>query len=368
MIKGLLFSILILILSFCFVKRFRYYCLSYVFSDLYNNERVANLLGIQFDDVFKYEGSRKFSRIYSDGVFVKILELITGMNLRVSDKTRFELIRLQREHSREINMEKYLDQLDGKKMTALEFEYFISKVLLIETNRIYNVFDQEKLDVLIKYSIVVFETLNALSGGMIDGFYYMFKNIRPLYEISKVLKSAPEAKRLIVFGPELSLVTNYTKMLMRNKNFDLLNTWNFLDLQTAFFVLEEYHDNFKNHKLVFLKRSTDHSNGMQNKAFGPKFVACPGNRITIDYINSILNFFQKFEVIIEGDAVWEGVRFRNIVNKRNIHFSFKRKDKIIEHKENEIIEHKENEIIEHDKNDIVKHNKNEIGEYNKKEN
>ncbi len=346
----LLTGISLLILSVIFCKRFRFYLASYFFSNLYFNQKIAKFIGIEFDHVFEYAGNRKKSRIYSDGVFVKILKMITGMDLRVSDSVRAEMIKLQRDHSKQIDMKPYFNEIADKEITLLEFEYFLSKILLIETNKLYDVFTKEQLNDLVKYSVVVFEVLNGLSGGMMEGFKLLFLNIKSLYIISKILRTAPEAKRLMVFGPQLSLITNLSKMIMRFKaaneeiketkksensahaissiikqpssigsllNIDTLEPYNFLDLQTKFFVFEENHDN-RNHKLVFLHRDTDKSNGVDNKAFGPKYVACPGNRITIDYINSILDFLRSVELRVQGTAMFEGVRFKNISNKKNI--------------------------------------------------
>jgi hypothetical protein len=322
---ALLFFVLFSVL-FTFYKRFRFYCLSYVFSTLYSRPCVARVLGIERNTVFKYSGTRKYSRIYSDGIFVKLLKLITGMDLRLSDKTRNEMMRLQRQHSREINMEPYFDTINDKKMTLLEFEYFLSRILLIETNRIYQVFTKEQNDELIQYSVVIFEVLNGLSGGMIDGFRLMLSNILTLFKISRILKLAPEEKRIMVFGPQLSLVTNFSKMIMRNTgDLSKLEPWNFLDLQTKFFVFEEHPDNYMKHQLVFLDRSTDRSNTIDNKAFGAGRIICPGNKLTIDYIASILRFLQKFSIEINGDAVFEGVRFKNISNKKDIMISFMQK-------------------------------------------
>jgi hypothetical protein len=296
----------------------------------YNHPDIAHIVGIDMDNVFTYRGNRKNARIYSDGIFVAILRLITGMDLRVSDETRVKMIRLQRDHSKQLDMRPYFEEINGKEMTVLQFEHFLSKVLLVETNRLYNVFSEDLEKQLTAHSIVVFEVLNGLSGGMIEGFKLMFLHARTLYKISKILKTAPEAERLMIFGPQLSLVTNFSKMIMRckedgEKSFDELEPNDFLNLRTKFFVFEEH--NAPVHRLVFLDRSKDSSDGAGNKAFGPTYIACPGAKMTIDYIQSVLSFLKSFQIDVIGDAKYEGVRFKNISNKPEIFIKFTLKNK-----------------------------------------
>lgn len=313
------------------VRRIRFYFCMFFASWFFDHPTVAKYFGIEMDDVFTYKKSRRESRIYSDGLFVKILALITGMNLRVSDQVRREMIMLQNKHSKQIDMEQYFDMINGKKMTVLEFEHFLSQVLLVETNRMYQVFNENAIKELSQHSVVVFEILNGLSGGMVDGFIMMFKHVRTLYKISMILRSAPEAQRLMIFGPQLSLVTNFSKMILRcddeSKSFDTLEPNDFLNLKTKFFVFEEFHDDLdqSRHKLVFLKRERDFSDGQSNKAFGPSYIACPGAKLTIDYIQSILSFLQSFDISVEGKAIYEGVRFKNIANKDDVRIRFTKK-------------------------------------------
>lgn len=365
----------VLSLLICIIinKRCRFYISSYFFSYLYFYPTISKMLSIKKDHVFNYNKNRKESRIYSDGVFVNILKFITGMNLRVSDETRLNMMKMQRESSKKICMKQYFNELYNKEMNILEFEYTLSKILLIETNRLYNVFDKKQEEELAKYSIVVFEVLNGLSGGMIDGFKLMFRYWKALIIISKILKSAEESKRIMIFGPQLSLITNFSKMIMRCKGtLDMvdgskLEPYHFLDLQTKFFVFEET-NNYKydilknifiltsifiifmfpdvnyftfifsiilyfivyykkdNHNLTFLHRDIDTSNGVENRAFGPKYITCPGAKLTIDYINSLLEFLQQFNILINGDAKWQGIRFKNIINKKNILLKFNKKN------------------------------------------
>ena len=220
-------------------------------------------------------------------------------------------------------MKPYFDEIQGKQMTVLEFEYFLSKVLLEETNRLYSVYDEDTLQKLLKHSAIVFEVLNGLSGGMITGFYLMFRHAKELRQISKILKTVPEAERLLIFGPQLSLVTNFSKMIMRckesGKSFDELKPNDFLNLQTKFFVFEEIGDI---HRLVFLERERDFSDSVGNKAFGPKYIVCPGAKMTIDYITSILSFLQQFDITVIGEPKYEGVRFRNLSNRDKLLIKF----------------------------------------------
>ncbi len=295
--------------------------MSYFFSQLYNYPKIAYFLGVKFDSIFKYSGTRKMARIYSDGIFVQILKLITGMNLRVTDKTRFAMIQLQREFQNEINMEPYFEEINNRELTVMEFEYFLSKIILIETNKIYNMLDKDLENELLECSKILFDVLNCLSGCMYEGIKVMMMNIKKLYKISKILKTIEEPKRILLFGPQLSLVTNFSKMLMKNKNFNELEPWNFLDLQTKFFVFEEH---TSPHQLIFLERDIDKTNGESNRAFGSKYITCPGSKMTIDFIKSTLLFLQSFDIQIKGTAIFEGFRFKNFINKHDVTVKFTR--------------------------------------------
>lgn len=318
----------VLVIGLYHMKRTRFYFAMFFASWLYENPKIAKNMGIDMGDVFTYKGTRKTTRIYSDGVFVKILQMITGMELRISKDTHAKLIKMQNEHSRELSMEQYFDQLNDCEMTLLEFEHFLSKVLLIETNNIYNVFSEEQLNELIKNSSVIFEVLNGLSGGMIEGFKLIIMNMVSLYKISKILKTAPEPERLLIFGPQLSLVTNFSKMIMtcrqENKTYGDLQPNDFLNLKTKFFAFEEMTE--QKHRLIFLDRKHDLSDGIANKAFGPQYIQCPGAKMTIDYINSILPFLQKFNIEIIGEPIYKGIRFKNISNRPDIKIKFMLKD------------------------------------------
>lgn len=310
---------------FIFYLPFRFYICSYFFSELYDNPQIANLLGIRFVSINEWKTSREHSRIFSCGVFVKLLKLITGMDLRIGKETMKELICLQNDFSRDINMEPYFKEIDKKKINLQEFEYFISRVLLIETNRAFGILNDIQQEELIGYIGVIFDVLNGLSGGMIDGFYMMITNFVVLFKVSMLLRTLPEAKRLIIFGPQLSLVSNFTKMIWRKRGIlDNLEPHDFLDLSTKFFVFDTWEKGY--HELIFVKRDErDTSNAPTNKAFGPYGVVCPGALMTMNYIRSILSFLKSFNITFDGNAEFVGSRFKNIINKKEVYVLFEKK-------------------------------------------
>ncbi len=303
----------------------RFYIFSYYFSQLYDNVKISTFFGIRYVDVNTWRTDRTKSRIYSSGIFVKLLRLITGMNLRVSNDTMNGLIQLQNKYSKEMDMEPYFQEIDGKAITLQDFEYFLSRALLLETNKLFKILNEKQLGILLKHITIIFDVLNGLSGGMTDGFLMMIKYSKQLYEVSKVLKELPEPERLIVFGPQLSLVTNFTKMIWRKREiFDHLEPHDFLDLLTKFFVFESWESGHQ--ELIFARRDTrDMSNTPLNKAFGPTGVVCPGARMTMHYIKSILSFLQTFNITFTGDAIIEGNRFKNITNKDKVYVQFIKK-------------------------------------------
>lgn len=310
---------------FWFYLPFRFYVCSYFFSELYEYPKISNFLGIRYVSIDEWKTSREHTRIFSCGVFVWLLKLITGMDLRINKDVMKELIRLQNDYSRSINMEPYFDKINSKRINLQEFEYFISEVLLIETNRAFGILSKEQEHELIQYICVVFDVLNGLSGGMGEGFYMMVTNCVSLYKVSKLLKTLPEPQRLIIFGPQLSLVTNFTKMIWRKRGIlDNLEPNDFLDLSTKFFVFETWEKGF--HELVFVSRDCrDTSNAPTNKAFGPYGVVCPGALMTMNYIRSVLSFLKSFNIVFDGDAKFVGSRFKNIINKKEVVVLFEKK-------------------------------------------
>jgi hypothetical protein len=321
----LLYCLLLFVGAIVLYKPFRFYIFSFVFAQLYENEKLAELFGIRYVSINDWKTTRKETRIYSSGIFVWLLKLITGMDLRINHEVMSKLIRLQADKSRELNMESYFDRIDKKRMNLQELEYFISEILLIETNRAFEILDKEKQQELQKHICIVFDVLNGLSGGMTEGFYMMAKHSFTLYKVSKILKSLPEPERLIIFGPQLSLVTNFTKMIWRKQGIMKdLEPNDFLDLSTKFFVLETWERGYQ--ELVFVRRDVrDTSNHPNNKAFGPTGVVCPGALMTINYIKSILSFLKEFDIKFEGHAKFEGKRFLNITNKQEVMVTFTKK-------------------------------------------
>jgi hypothetical protein len=323
---ALLCSVLLIVI---FIKPVRYYLMSYGFPWLYRNKKIAKFFGIRFESDLEWTTNRKDTRIFMSGLFATFFTMFTGMQIETNPDTRRELMYLQGSFGRNITMEPYFNEIDGQTLTLSEFEDFLSKCLLVETNRVFLILDKEREQYFLKHIKIVRDIVNGLTGGTNNSIRAMIANFRSVYEISKIMKSVSEAKRMLLFVPHLSLIDGFSKMLIKtNGNMSLLQPSDFFQLTSKFFVLLN-HDN-----LVFVERHEDKSNNGTNRAFGVKGFSCPGSLYVIKFIKSIFEFLKAMDITVDGQAVISDKRFHNIMNKNQIKITFRRSGIHVYHQDN----------------------------------
>jgi len=247
--------------------------------------------------------------------------MVVGMNVILTDDTRKNLIRLQRSKANDINMEEYFEPLNGKTLTLHEFDVFLSNSILKETNKVFEILNPETEAEYAKHLKIIRAIVNSLTGNAWVGIKMMIKNFQSILEISRILRSVEEHKRVLLYVPQLTVINKFSKMLVERKGItDDLEVCHFLNLETHFSVF------VNNGHLVFVKRTEDKANTTGNRAFGVRGLICPGNIYTIKFIQSILTFLQKFDIHVDKDPIFKGSRFVRIVNKNDIHLTFNRKE------------------------------------------
>jgi hypothetical protein len=312
-----LFWSAIVLLFVWFYKPLRFYLLSYFFEWLFVHQTVGRLLGIRYIDDVKWETNRNETYVYMSGIFIWIFTKFTGMDVILTNKTRHEFLSLQQRLARNINMEPYFKEIENKTMTAEDFENFLSRSVLIETNKVFEILDTNTEETLLKHIMILRNIVNGLTGGMVDGFKMVWNNFGSILEISRILKSVPEHQRLLLYVPQLTLINNFSMMLAETKgDMNRFQPHEFLDAKVKFSVF------VSRGQLVLVERIKDSANTEMNRAFGPKMVICPGNIYTMRFVKSILAFLQSFDIKVEGKEVFEGKRFANFMNKKDVTFKF----------------------------------------------
>ena len=301
----------------------RFYIYSFFFPWLYDHPTISKFLGIRYEDN-TWKTNRVESRVYLSGMTVWILTRFMGMDFILEDHTRKIFEGLQMKKSKLINMERYLDELDGKSFTIVEFEDFLSKNVIKETNRLFEILGDDDCDWLVVHSKVLRTVFNSVTNNVFEGIKMALYNWKSMINMCILLRSVPEEKRILLIGPQLSLIHNFTKMIM-NKNGDMSNVepYDFLEPLSKFFVAHTINPD-GSAQLVFLDRIFDKRNTTNNKAFGPNGLQCPAALYTFKFIQDVIKFLKLLTIEIDGKPVYKIGRFKDIVNKDEIMLSFKK--------------------------------------------
>lgn len=306
---------------FMFYKPFHLYVISYFFDYLWAHPKLAKMIGIKFVDDRTWTTCRKDTHVYIGGLFIKMFSWFVGIDPILTDETRKSLIRLQSKHVNEIDMEEYFESIDGKSMSLVDFETFLSRSVLIETNRIFKILDEKTEVEFLKHLAVLRSVVGAITGDPKEGIKMMIKNRGPLGELSKIIKSVSDHKKALLYVPQLAIINNFSKLLVKREGeMTGFEPYEFLEPASKYSVFIE------NDHIVFIDRHQDENNTPSNKAFGPTGVQCPGNKFTFKFIQSIISFLQSFKVTIKGKAIIEGSRFTHITNKKDIVLTFSKYD------------------------------------------
>ena len=301
------------------INYFKFYLLSFFF-DYFNeteNEWLGKLMGIKYVNDYEYCVLRENSQIYMPGLFSLFFEYFTGMPLRLNDQTLKSFLTIQNQHSNKINLSQYLQKLKEKKsMTIEEFEQIMAESILMETNRVFHICEQD-LEIKIESRLLLLRKLiSHLTGGGKKLFNVLYKNWRDIIELSKLLKTLPEEYRLFVFVPQLTLLNSFTQMIVDcNGDLKQIEAYDFLKPVSKYMVMIE------KGQLIFVRRFQDKTNNFTNKAFGVEGFQCPGKKYTFKMIQSVLDLLRDIKITIVGKVEYlESKRFKNIQNKHEIKF------------------------------------------------
>jgi hypothetical protein len=311
--------IVIFLITSWFYKPIRFYILSFFFDFFNNNEYVGKLFGIQYYDDFELVAPRNTSQIYMTGVFPMFFKWFTGMPLELEHDVMKNFKLIQADAAKKLNLEPYIQKLDKEKLTVTEFEDIMSIALLEESNRVFNILPEQKLEEL-KVHLRLFRNIigNLTNNSNKNVFKDLSTNYKIICKLSNILKSVKKDVRLFLFVPQLTLLNSFTQMII-DKNGDLAET----EIHEFLKPVSKYMTMIYKGNLTIVRRHLDKRNSFENFAFGVNQFKCPGRKYTYQIIQSVLDTLKKMNVKIDGNKpeYHESKRFRNIKNKDEIIFT-----------------------------------------------
>lgn len=230
-----------LLATVCFlvIRPFRYYCLSFCFTQLYPRRSLSRWLGIRYEDDRTWKTNRQETRIYMPGLAVQAFTWFSGMDVELSADVRKQFMHIQSVHAKDISMERYFDQVVGQTMSMDRFEAFLSDSILLETNRVFQIVDADT-EAKLQQDVAVLRTIvNTLVGSPWESLKLGVRQFSRVRQLSRRLQSVPEHQRLLLFVPQLTLITNFSKMLLKTRgNTEGVEPHFFLEPVSSFFVVE----------------------------------------------------------------------------------------------------------------------------------
>ena len=303
-----------------FYKPVRFYIFSLFFEWLYENEKIAKILGIKIEEDYNVYFKRNETKLYMPGIYTILLEWFVGTKINLNIEIYKNLVRLQHEMSKYVSINKYINDLKGKKYTLYELENYLSSSFLNELNNNLKILSQEDIRYLIENNMIIREITNNLaedSDHKIYKIYNIFKNINKINKLINILLSIPIEKRLILIITQFTVLNKIIEFIF-DRNGDLTNLYFYEFVQPNAFLTIINKDT-----LYFIKRNKDIINSSQNLGFGVSGYKCPASKYVYEIITNIIQDLQiKIEII--GKPIYsKSIRFKkNIKNKKEIYLQF----------------------------------------------
>jgi hypothetical protein len=256
-----------------------------------------------------------------------LIKLFIGTDFFLRDDIRKIFERTQQLCGKNFNMEQYFEDLvnNRKTLNLSEFEDFLSKSMIKETNRVYQIIGEEECECFVLHSKALRNVISALTFSIWAGFKALIPNFHHIVKMSLILRSAPEHTRVLLLAPQLTLIHNFTNMIINRKgDMSDLQPYHFLEPVSKLFVAETTNNETGDSQLVFVRCNLDTRNTSNNIAFGPKGLQCPGAQYTFKFIKTVTEFFKNIKITITGEPQYEGSRFVGITNKEDIYFTFEK--------------------------------------------
>jgi hypothetical protein len=313
-----LLALMLWVLSVTYLyKPLRFYIYSFFFPWLYEHPTISKFLGIRYEDDTDWATNRKESRVYLPGITVWLLKFFIGMDFLLEDNVRKTFERIQLDFAKDIDMRSYFRRLDGKTINLVEFEDFLSKSMIQETNRVFNIIDTERCDLFVEHSKALRTIISAVTFSVFEGLKALMTNLHHIIKMSVIIRSVPEHKRVLLLAPQLALIHNFSQMVI-DKRGDMVDVQphDFMTPISKIFVA------VTNGDLVFVSCHQDKRDTPSNRAFGPKGLQCPGASYTFKFVQNVIGFIRTMKIDVRGIPRYEGGRFSNISNKEEILFTF----------------------------------------------
>ena len=269
-ISSIVSSIISSIILMYFYRPFRFYCYSFFFLWLNDHPRISKFLGIRYEEDSTWHTNRKESKVYLPGIIGSLIKLFIGTDFFLGDEIRKTFERVQQTNGKNFDMNKYFEELvtTNRTLTLSEFEDFLSKSMIKETNRVYEIISDEQCECFVRHSKALRTVISALTFSVWEGLKALIPNFHHVIKMSLILRSAPEHTRVLLLAPQLTLIHNFTNMII-NKKGDMsdLEPHHFLEPVSKLFVAESINSQTGNPQLVFVSCKLDTRNTANNIAF-----------------------------------------------------------------------------------------------------
>lgn len=316
-------AIIASILGMIVNRDFRFYCYSFFLPWLYDHPQISTLLGIRYVNDTEWKTNRDDSFPYIPGLIAMAIKLMINMSFVLKPDVRKRFEYLQSQKGRYISMKPYFESLCGKTITLEDFEDFLSRNIITETNRVFEIIPNDKCEWLVIHSKALRTIMSSITVSAWDGIKTAILNAHHVIRMSLILRSAPESTRILLIAPQLALITNFSKLIVNKRgSMGHLEPYDFLEPVSRFFVARTVENGYK--ELVFVNRLFDKTNTVNNRAFGPYGLQCPGSVYSFGFIRDVTKFLKALRITVKGEPIVKGLRFRNIVNKKDIFLTFEK--------------------------------------------
>ena len=285
-------SLILLIIAY---KPFRFYVLSFFFDWLFEHPKVAKLMNIKIVDDLEFKENQMESHVFMTGLFVGLFTIFTGVNTALTPETIYKLHKIQNDNNKKFDTTKYNNEIMNTTMSLYEFESWLSDISLKETNRYFDIVNND-----IETKLVDNNQLIRMIGNLINknktSIWNIFINLKKIINISCILRQIPMYMRLFLFVPQITMIDT------QNIDIGFDNESN-----TKYLVM------MQNDDLIFVKKYKNDS-------------VMSADKISPKLHESIVNSLNKFDIKIVGVPEYATGKSGHITNKHNIYLTFGKKN------------------------------------------
>ncbi len=314
MLEFITFISILFITGYSISREFKFYILSFFFGIFYNYPNLCKIVGIKRVKDYEWKAKTTETEIYLSGIIPRMIFWLLNIEFSKIRETRKNFIKIQNNHNNNYMIDKYLDQYEIKNCSIDEFRIIITNCIIRELNDKFNIVDKENEAQLLNDSIFLMNLFEGVTGNFMTSLVFFMKNIIKLLKIRKSLGKIPDALKVFILIPPLTLSHNiWTTIILNHNNLSELQEHDFLFLDSRYFCVRS------SDELVMVERHSCDKNTPQNTVFGPIGFQCPANNLSFKIFKSFINYLKNKRVHVTGETpiIHHGA-VNDILNKSNI--------------------------------------------------